>query len=141
MTDPVFTAWARLLRAQNSLLSAVERDLKQAGLPPLGWYDVLLELSRPDVEGLRPVELERLLLLAQYNLSRLLDRLEKAGLVERRSVADDGRGQRVVITPAGRDLRERMWPAYREAVRRHFAARLTDREIDVLSQALGKFTA
>jgi len=87
MSDPVFTAWARLLRAQTHLLGVVERELKQAGLPPLGWYDVLLELSRPGCDGLRPVELEKLLLLAQYNLSRLLDRLEKAGLVERRAVA------------------------------------------------------
>lgn len=141
MSDPVFTAWARLLRAQTHLLGVVERELKQAGLPPLGWYDVLLELSRPGCDGLRPVELEKLLLLAQYNLSRLLDRLEKAGLVERRAVAGDGRGQRVVITAAGRDLRERMWPAYRDAVRRHFAARLSDREIEMLAQMLGKITA
>lgn len=141
MTDPVFTAWARLLRAQSRLLAAVERELKQAGLPPLGWYDVLLELSRPGIEGLRPVELEKRLLLAQYNLSRLLDRLDKAGLVERRAVADDGRGQLVVITAAGRDLRERMWPPYRDAVRRHFAAELTDQEVETLSRILGKITA
>jgi DNA-binding MarR family transcriptional regulator len=141
MTDPVFTAWARLLRAQTHLLNAVERELKQAGLPPLGWYDVLLELSRPGVEGLRPVELEKLLLLAQYNLSRLLDRLEKAGLIERRAVEDDGRGQRVVVTAAGRDLRERMWPLYRDAVRRHFAAKLSDQEIGALARTLGKITA
>jgi DNA-binding MarR family transcriptional regulator len=141
MNDPVFTAWARLLRAQTHLLGAVERELKQAGLPPLGWYDVLLELSRPGVEGLRPVELEKLLLLAQYNLSRLLDRLEKAGLVERQAVADDARGQRIVITAGGRDMRERMWPAYRDAVRHHFAAKLSDREIEVLAQTLGKITA
>lgn len=141
MSDPVFTAWARLLRAQTHLLGAVERALKQAGLPPLGWYDVLLELSRPGVAGLRPVELEKLLLVAQYNLSRLLDRLEKAGLVERRAVEDDGRGQFVVITAAGRTLRERMWPVYRDAVRSHFAAKLTDAEIDGLSQVLAKITA
>lgn len=141
MTDPVFTAWARLLRAQTHLLGAVERELKQAGLPPLVWYDVLLELSRPGVAGLRPVELEKLLLLAQYNLSRLLDRLEKAGLIERHAVEDDGRGQLVVITVAGRALRERMWPLYRDAVRRHFAAKLTDEEIEALARMLGKITA
>jgi len=46
-----------------------------------------------------------------------------------------------VITAAGRDLRERMWPAYRDAVRRHFAAKLSDQEIEALAQTLGKITA
>src|SRR6266566_841845 len=74
-SDAVIRAWTRLIRAQQAALSAVEADLKTAGFPPLAWYDVLLELSRAEGEGLRPFALEQELLLAQYNLSRLLDRL------------------------------------------------------------------
>src|SRR5262245_21222144 len=87
-SDAAIRTWTRLIRAQQSTLSAVEADLKAAGFPPLGWYDVLLELSRTEGEGLRPFALEEKLLLAQYNLSRLLDRLEAAGHVERRSCAE-----------------------------------------------------
>ena len=69
-------AWARLLKASAKMLDAVERDLKQAGLPPLAWYDALLELHRARPDGLRPGDLEKEVLLPQYNVSRLVDRLE-----------------------------------------------------------------
>ena len=72
-------AWARLQRASGNVLARVEARLKAAGFPPLGWYDVLLELSRAEDKTLRPVEIEKRMLLAQYNVSRLLDRLAAAG--------------------------------------------------------------
>src|SRR5215468_3365969 len=109
-SDAVIRAWTRLIRAQQAALSAVEADLKAAGFPPLGWYDVLLELSRAEGDGLRPFALEQKLLLAQYNLSRLLDRLEAAGYIERLVCVEDGRGQIVAITASGRALVKRMWP-------------------------------
>ena len=55
-------AWTRLLRAQNLALRSVERGLKEAGLPALDWYDVLLEVERAGAAGLRPYELERAVL-------------------------------------------------------------------------------
>ena len=78
-SQQIVQAWARLLKAERLALARVETALKQAGLPPLAWYDVLLELERAGEAGLRPFELERALLLAQYNLSRLLDRIERGG--------------------------------------------------------------
>lgn len=129
-------AWTRLVRAQGTALSRVEADLKAAGFPPLAWYDVLLELSRRD--GLRPFEIERQVLLAQYNLSRLLDRLAAADLVERRPSPEDGRGQIVVITPAGRALQKRMWPTYRAAIARHIGEKLSDADAETLARLLGK---
>src|SRR4051812_16521903 len=104
----VVTAWARLVRAGTAVQAAVEADVKAAGHPPLAWYDVLLELSRRE-EGFRPFELERELLFAQYNLSRLLDRMEDAGLLARHPAPDDGRGSVVAITAEGRALMNKMW--------------------------------
>lgn len=132
------TAWARLLRASQALLGAVEADLKAAGFPPLAWYDVLLELRRAGEGGLRPLALQRAMLLAQYNLSRLLDRMEREGLVARRPCPDDARGQLVVATREGLALQERMWPVYREAIRTHFGARLDSASAEVLARLLGK---
>src|SRR3954471_15881290 len=106
-SDAVVTAWARLIRARETLVAAIERDLKAAGLPPLAWYDVLLELSRAEDGGLRPLEIEKETLLAQYNLSRLLDRMEKEGLIRREPCEDDARGQWVVITEKGRATQTR----------------------------------
>ena len=59
------SAWARLVRVQQGLLAAVEQDLKTAGFPPLAWYDALLELSRAPSGEMRPVELEKLMLIPQ----------------------------------------------------------------------------
>ena len=84
-------AWARLAKAQQLALAFIESALKDAKLPPLAWYDALLELERAGDRGLTPVELQREMLLAQYNLSRLIDRIEHAGYAERRPCDDDAR--------------------------------------------------
>lgn len=103
-----------------------------------GRYDVLLELSRAADGGPRPFALEQELLLAQYDLSRLLDRQQREGYVQRRPCPQDGRGQIVAITAQGRALLKRMWPAYRAAIARHVGAKLSDDEATRLAAALGK---
>jgi len=134
-------AWAKLVRAESAVLAAVERELKAAGFPPLAWYDVLLELRRAPQQRLRPLELEPRLLLQQYNLSRLIDRLEADGLVERQKCATDARGHHLVLLPAGRDLLRKMWPAYERAIALHFADKLSGSEAAQLAQLLDKVLA
>ena len=119
-------AWARLLKASAKMLDAVERDLKQAGLPPLAWYDALLELHRARPDGLRPGDLETEMLLPQYNVSRLVDRLETAGYAVRRPHPRDGRGQVLQITEPGTALTRRMWKVYRQTIARNFAGKLPE---------------
>ena len=137
-SEQTVTAWARLIRARHLVVSAVERDVKAAGLPPLEWYDVLLELSRAPEGGLRSFELEGRLLLAQYNLSRLIDRLQRAGYVERRPCPSDGRGFLLVITEEGRALRRRLWPAYAAAIERHLGSRLRPGDAEALGEILAR---
>ena len=134
-------AWARLMRAHQAAFGHVEGALKAAGLPPLAWYDVLLELERAGDCGLRPFALERELLLPQYGLSRLLARMEEAGLVERRNCPSDGRGQMVVITEAGRATRRAMWPVYARALHEAVGCRLSPAESDGLADLLGRLIA
>jgi len=136
-SETVVRAWARLMRAQRLALGAVEQALDSAGLPPLGWYDALIELERAGDDGLRPFELERAMLLEQYNLSRLIDRLEKAGYVERRACADDGRGQIVAITAAGKAIRRRMWPVYAAALEDALGRHLSAKQAESLDALLG----
>ncbi|MBV1694552.1 MAG: MarR family winged helix-turn-helix transcriptional regulator [Hyphomicrobiales bacterium] len=136
-SETVIRAWARLMRAQQLALSAVERDLKTAGLPPLVWYDVLLEVERAGSAGLRPFELEQAMLLAQYNLSRLVDRIERAGYVERRICEDDGRGHLVVITDQGKAMRRKMWPVYARGIEAAMGRHLSTKQAEVLDDVLG----
>ena len=133
----VIRVWARLMRAQQLALASVERELKAAGLPSLVWYDVLLEVERAGGEGLRPFELERAMLLAQYSLSRLIDRIERAGLVERRACEDDGRGQLVAITEHGKAIRLKMWPVYAQAIEATVGKRLSAKQAKALDGLLG----
>jgi DNA-binding MarR family transcriptional regulator len=136
-SETVERAWARLMKAQRIALGAIEQALKSAGLPPLAWYDALLELERAGAEGLRPFELERAMLLEQYNLSRLIDRIEKADYVERRPCAEDGRGQVIAITPAGRAIRKRMWPIYAAAIESALGSHLSEKQVKDLDALLG----
>lgn len=131
-------AWIALNRAHHAALSRIEARLKAAGLPPLAWYDALLELERAGPAGLRPVELERRMLLPQYGLSRLLARLEAEGLVARAPCPEDARGQVVTATAAGRALRRRIWRHYGPAIAESVGARLTEEEARVLSALLAK---
>ena len=136
--DSTVTAWARLVRAQRCTLVAVERALKDAGMPPLEWYDVLIELERGG--PLRPRDLQARLLLAQSNLSRLLDRMETAGAVSRSNCSEDARGQLVCVTAGGKALRRRMWPVYAEAIERVLGERLSSAEATRLGDLLGKLS-
>lgn len=129
-------AWARLAKAQRQALLAIDQALSTAKLPPLDWYDVLLELERAG-GSLRPLELEREMLLAQYNLSRLIDRMEKAGYVERRAIKDDRRGQAIVITSAGKSLRRRMWSVYGPAIQAAIGEHLSPKQVEALGTLLG----
>lgn len=131
-------AWARLIRVSQDLLAKVEIDLKSAGLPPLAWYDVLLELKRVDSAGIRPFQLQERLLIAQYNLSRLIDKLVKAGHVEKTPCEDDGRGFALKITAQGSALQQKMWPFYRQAIQDHFSVKLSDSDIRSLDNILQK---
>jgi len=129
-------AWTRLMRAHKALVPRIEGALRAAGLPPLAWYDVLLELDREAATGLRPYALEERLLLPQYGLSRLLARLEQAGLVTRAPSPEDGRGQIVRISAAGQALRRRMWPVYARALQDHVGAALEPGEAATLARLL-----
>lgn len=114
MADPhpsTTAVWTRLIRAGSRLVGAVEAALRAAELPPLDWYDVLWEIEKaPD--GVRPLVLQERLLLPQYGLSRLVERMDRAGYLERRACAEDGRGQVLVLTAEGRRVRAAMWPVY-----------------------------
>src|SRR6266571_22034 len=135
LEDRGFIDFEHRCLAQRQALAGIEQALSAAKLPPLAWYDVLLELERAG-GSLRPFELEREMLLAQYNLSRLIDRLEKAGYVERRAYADDGRGQVVAITPAGKSMRRRMWSVYGPVIQAASGAHLSAKQIDKVTALL-----
>lgn len=131
-------AWARLMRVSRQLSEKVEDALKKGGLPPLAWYDALHEIAAAGEEGMRPFLLIDRMLLVQYNVSRLLARLEGEGLIEKHDVPGDGRGQTVRITEAGRDLRRRMWAVYGQAIDGLVGRKLGKADLVTLAGLLGR---
>ncbi|RVU33883.1 MarR family transcriptional regulator [Hwanghaeella grinnelliae] len=130
--------WTRMVSISGILVDRIEANLKDEGLPPLSWYDVLLEVERAGPGGIRPFEIKERLLLPQYGTSRLLKRLADAGYVTTADCVADGRGQIVTITPAGRDIRAQMWPVYANALRTDVQEKLTGEEAEQLAALLGK---
>jgi DNA-binding MarR family transcriptional regulator len=131
-------AWIALNRAQRYVREAIEAELKSAGLPPLAWYDVLLELLREPDGRLRQGDLEHRMLFRQYGVSRLVDRLEREKLVRRERCDDDGRACWVAISDKGLDLRQRMWPLYAAAIQHHLGERLSEQEAARIAESLRK---
>ena len=102
----------------KTILEEVEKSFKKAGLPSLEWYDVLLEIERSGPSGIRPFALQKRLLLPQYGISRILNRLERDGLIEKLKCEDDKRGFEVCISSSGKVIRQKMWPIYAAALER-----------------------
>ena len=131
MADPLsgdaLGAWRAFLTAYGRVTRRINRDLAEAGLPDLGWYDVLWALYEAPDRRLRMRELADRVVISRTGLVRLVDRIETAGLVRREPVPGDRRGAYVAITDDGAALLRRMWPVYRRGVAEHFAAHLDAR--------------
>jgi len=135
-TAETIAVWARLNRASRTVQSAVDDALKKAGLPTLDWYDVLAELKRAGSSGTRPFEMVRELGMAQYRLSRVLRRMESAGLVRRKTVPGDARGQVVQMTVEGRRVHGEIWSVVAGALQHSIGDRLEITEALRLGQFL-----
>jgi DNA-binding MarR family transcriptional regulator len=131
-------AWRGLLNAHAAVVAAIERDLAAAegAYLPLTWYDVLLALVESPEHRLRLHELARRVVLSRSGLTRLVDRLEVAGLLRREPDSTDRRGAFAVLTEAGRDALRRTWPAYAAGIMEHFARHLSEAEARVIATAL-----
>lgn len=134
-------AWRRYYVSFWRIFAAIEADLQAAGLPSLSWYDALYELYLAPDRHLRMSELARSALLSRSGLTRLVDKLEKEKLLERKSCPSDGRVQHAVLTDKGVEMLRKMWPVYRAGIAKYFAAHLTDAEAQDFARILGKVVA
>src|SRR3954463_15844959 len=116
--------WRAFLNAHAHVTRAIGRDLAAAGLPDLGWYDLLWTLYRAPQRRLRVNQLAREVVLSPTAMSRFVDRAEKAGVVRREPDPEDRRALQVAITDAGVELLRAMWPVYERGIEEHFAAHL-----------------
>jgi DNA-binding MarR family transcriptional regulator len=98
--EPVFSLWVRLLESHNLMLGEVRRRLSDACTMPR--FDLLANLEREDGQTL--AALSRRMLVTAGNLTGLVDRAERDGVVERRADPRDRRLSRVYLTLKGKEL-------------------------------------
>jgi DNA-binding MarR family transcriptional regulator len=128
--------WRLFVTANVKLLDRIGKKFSQAGLPNMDWYDVLLMLKEAPEHHLRLSDLAEKTLLSRSNLTHLVDRLEKAGLLYRKRCPKDRRGTYAVLTDAGLAMQQKMWTVYSEGIAEYFGAHLNEKELQVMQEVL-----
>ena len=132
-------AWRGVLFAASRTLQIAEPQLlEQAGFP-LTWLDVLAQLYDAPEHRLRMQELEQRSLFTRSGLTRLVDRIEAAGLVRREPVPGDRRGVRIVLTAEGRRRHDAAFADHLKLIEREFGRRLTVSQQRAVAEALATF--
>jgi DNA-binding MarR family transcriptional regulator len=132
LSERELAAWRGMLETHSRLVAELDGELERAHGLPLSSYEVLMYLGDADGGRLRMGELADRLLLSRSGITRLVDRLERQGLIARERCSDDGRGYFALLTDSGRELLAATRPDHLAGVRRHFLDRLEPREIDAL---------
>ncbi|WP_206050639.1 MarR family winged helix-turn-helix transcriptional regulator [Nocardioides speluncae] len=134
----IHDAWRAMLLAHSASVRAVEADVQRRAPIPLSWYDVLLELRPCGADGLRMQELSERVVLSRTRVSRLVDEMGSAGLVERRGDPSDGRVTWAVMTAAGGEALDQTAPIYADGIQQHFGRYLTGPQARAIATALTK---
>jgi DNA-binding MarR family transcriptional regulator len=103
LTDRELRAWRGMLRAHAALTKALDAQLEAAHGLPLTSYEVLMYLADAEGQRMRMCDLATSVIISRSGLTRLVDRLEREGLIERVSCSTDARGAFAKLTPAGRE--------------------------------------
>lgn len=134
-------AWNGLLHAHDSIVRDLDRQLRAAHGLPLSWYDVLCEVASVPEDGVRMGELADRVLLTRAGLSGLVDRLERAHLIERRPCNGDARGTYAVATAEGLRLLHQAEQTHWAAVRGRYTGRLDNTELALLGHLWDRVAA
>jgi len=134
LTATELGAWRGMLRAHASLVRELDAELDRAHGLPLTSYDVLVNLLRAPGRRLRMAELADSVLLSRSGVTRLVDRLERDGLIVRDACEDDGRGLFAVLTVEGEEMLARARPTHLAGVRERFLRHFSEAELRTMAE-------
>jgi DNA-binding MarR family transcriptional regulator len=134
--DPRITAFGLLLEAFSAVQGAVAADLARTSPLPVPEFEVLIRLSRSPGQRLRLTELANQVRLSTSGLSRLVDRVEAAGLVRREACPSDRRGAFAVLTDEGEAALATALPGHLESLERNIVGPLGADDLDALEGLL-----
>jgi DNA-binding MarR family transcriptional regulator len=128
--------WERLVRTHAGIVAQLEAEMESDQDLSLRWYEVMLHLTRAPEGQMRMQDLAAVSLQSKSGLTRLVDRMEAAGLVTRQSCPSDRRGVFAAITPAGRRRFKRAAPLHVRGIERHFGRHLAEGDSSALTSVL-----
>lgn len=131
-------AWRALLTAQAELTERIDAALRAEDMIPLRWYDALFSLYEAPGRRLRLAEMAKATLLSRSGLTRLVDRLEREGLLTREPVEHDARGAFALLTADGLQALRRCWRVYGAEIEARVGRRLTVSEAKTLRALLAR---
>lgn len=131
-------AWTGLLRAHSAITRLLSASLQAEHGLAINGYEALVLLDRAEGRRLRRVDLARRLALTPSGVTRLLESLEEAGLVERATCPDDRRVVYALLTDAGAATLEAASCGHVGSIRALLEEHLTDSEVEQLAELLGK---
>ncbi len=131
-THAELDSWRSFLRAHAAITRVLEAELEAEQQLSLAAYDVLVQLAEAPGRRLRMTELADAVLLSRSGVTRLVDRLERAGLVARSRVAADGRGVAAELTDDGLSRLRRAAVTHLRGIRAHFADPLDEPDLAAL---------
>jgi DNA-binding MarR family transcriptional regulator len=134
--DPRLASWRSFLRTHAHIMRRLEQDLAGQSPISLACYDVLVQLTEAPGDRLRMSELADAVLLSRSGLTRLVDRMQRDGLVTREPDPDDARGLYTVLTEQGRNVLREASHVHLAGVQELFVARLSPQELDDLHRTM-----
>jgi DNA-binding MarR family transcriptional regulator len=134
--SPHHEAWRSLAQTHAAVSGRLQDALAAAELPPLAWFEMLAAIAAADGQRMKMGELAEALVITRGGLTKLVDRLVKAGLIERTFCETDRRVSYATLLPAGAELLEEMVPVVSAELDLAFAARLSERQADQLRTTL-----
>ena len=134
--DPHREAWIAISQTHAAVTGRLQEALTAAELPPLPWFEVLATLDRAPEQRLKMGELAEALVITRGGLTKLVDRLIKAGLLERTFCETDRRVSYATLLPAGVELLGEMRPLVRAELASAFSASLSVEQADELRAML-----
>ena len=126
-------AWRGLLRTQACLAKRLDAELERAHGLPMSSYEVLHHLEQAPRGRMRMRDLADRAQLSRSGLTRLVDRLERDGLLDRCSCNHDARGAYACLTVPGRERLEEARSTQVRVVREHFASRFSEGELHAMA--------
>ena len=132
-------AWRLFFESALALLDVLDAELEQAAGIPQRWYDVLVHLEESP-QGIPMKELADRILYSKSGFTRVVDRMEEAGLVQRVRPENDRRTILILLTDNGTEKLGDARRHHRDGIQRHFSRHLTDTDVRALTRALEKIS-